>query len=107
LVQLRIAQTLDDVHIFIYSPVIESGVDITAPVKKVYGILCNRSNSQRALLQMMARCRKVEDPRRDVLNDPRLKVNNNFRFWNYREVLELNRQTVGSGGSRSSWWRGV
>jgi hypothetical protein len=69
-------------------------IDITIPVKKLYGILCARSNSQRAYLQMLARCRRVEDPRIEVLNDPILKVNNNYNFWRYDEVLELNRNNV-------------
>jgi hypothetical protein len=90
----NINETLSDVNVFLYSPVIESGVDITIPVKKLYGILCARSNSQRAYLQMLARCRKVEDPRIEVLNDPILKVNNNYNFWRYDEVLELHRNNV-------------
>jgi len=89
-----INQTLEKANIFIYSPVIESGVDITVKVAKIFGVLCNKSNSQRAYLQMLARCRNVEDPRMDVLNDPCLKPNNNYCFWKFREVLELNRHTV-------------
>jgi hypothetical protein len=56
-----INETLEDVNIFLYSPVIESGVDITVKVKKVYGMLCAKGNSQRAFLQMINRCRCVED----------------------------------------------
>ena len=89
-----INQTLEKVNIFIYSPVIESGVDITVKVAKIFGILCNKSNSQRAYLQMLARCRNVQDPRMDILNDPSLKPNNNYCFWKFREVLELNKHTV-------------
>jgi hypothetical protein len=62
-------QTLDDANVFIYSPVIESGVDITVKVKKVYGMLSVRSNCPRAYMQMLARCRDVEDPNIDILND--------------------------------------
>ena len=29
---------LEAVNVFIYSPVIESGVDITIPVNKIYGV---------------------------------------------------------------------
>ena len=47
---------------FIFSPVIESGVDITIPIKKIYGVMSAQSNSQRDFLQMIARCRKVEEP---------------------------------------------
>jgi hypothetical protein len=89
-----INKTLEDANVFIYSPVIESGVDITVPVKKVFGLLCSSSNSQRALMQMVARCRNVQEPRMDMLAPARMKVNNNFRFWTFREVLELNREAV-------------
>ena len=57
-----INETLEDANVVLYSPVIESGVDITVNVKKVYGMLCSKSNSQRAFLQMINRCRCVEDP---------------------------------------------
>ena len=30
----------------------------------------------------------------DILNDPSLKPNNNYCFWKFREVLELNKHTV-------------
>ena len=77
-----------------YSPVIESGVDITIPVKKVFGMLCSSSNCQRALMQMVARCRNVQEPRMDMLAPARMKVQNNFRFWTFKEALELNREAV-------------
>ena len=89
-----INETLSKVNVFLYSPVIESGVDITIPVKKVYGTLCGRSNCQRAFLQMLARCRNVEDHRMDILNDTCLKLNQNYNFWQFQEVLELNKHTV-------------
>jgi hypothetical protein len=82
----NINETLSDVNVFIYSPVIESGVDITIPVKKVYGVICGMSNSQRAYLQMLARCRNVEDPEICVLNDSKLKVNDNFNFGPSRKL---------------------
>ena len=59
--------TLESANVFMYSPVIEAGVDITVKVKKVYGILSTMSNSQRAFLQMINRCRCVEEPRMDFL----------------------------------------
>ena len=55
--------SLEAVNVFLYSPVIESGVDITIPVKKLYGVLSAKSNSQRAYLQMLARCRNVAEGR--------------------------------------------
>jgi hypothetical protein len=87
-------EALQHVNVFIYSPVIESGVDITIPVKKVYGILCNKSNGPRAYCQMLARCRNVAVARIDVLGDPMLKVNQNHNFWTFQEVMELNRTNV-------------
>ena len=89
-----INETLEDVNVFLYSPVVESGVDITVKVKKVYGLLSSKSNSQRAFLQMINRCRCVEDPSMDFLNGEGLKINSNHNFWKYSEVLELNKQTV-------------
>jgi hypothetical protein len=94
----NINETLQDINIFIYSPVIESGVDITIPVKKVYGALSCGSNSQRAYLQMLARCRCVQDGEIPILNDMQFKINNNFNFWKFKEVEELNREKVSSNG---------
>ena len=75
-----INETLKDINVFIYSPVIESGVDITIRVKKIYGTLSTKSNSQRAYLQMLARCRNVEEGEIPILNDPSFKINNNYLF---------------------------
>ena len=86
--------TLESANVFMYSPVIEAGVDITVKVKKVYGILSTMSNSQRAFLQMINRCRCVEEPRMDFLKGDGLHINSNYNFWRYSEVLELNRHTV-------------
>ena len=47
-----INETLEDVNVFLFSPVIESGVDVVK-VKNVYGLLSSKSNSQRAILQMI------------------------------------------------------
>ena len=93
-----INKSLEDTNVFIYSPVIESGVDITIPVKKLYGVLSCKSNCQRAYLQMLARCRCVEIGRIDIANDPQLTITNNHCFWRYAEVLELNRKVVLPGG---------
>ena len=69
-------------------------MDITDKLKKVYGMLSSSSNLQRAFLQMINRCRCVEDPSMDLLNDGRLNINSNYNFWKYAEVLELNKHTV-------------
>ena len=89
-----INKTLEDANVFLYSPVIEAGVDITVPIKKVYGVLCSNSNSQRAFLQMISRCRNVEEPRIDLLKGEGLDLNSNYNFWRFAEVQELNKHTV-------------
>ena len=43
---------------------------------------------------MINRCRKVEEPRIDLLMGEGLDLNNNFNFWRFAEVQELNRHTV-------------
>ena len=72
-----INQTLVDTNVFLYSPVIESGVDITIPAKTLYGVLSCKSNCQRAYLQMLARCRNVELSQINVAGDPQLRINKN------------------------------
>ena len=84
----------------IYSPVIESGVDVTIPVKKVYGKLSCKSNCPRAYLQMLARCRNVADGEVLLLADPAFVVSDNFSFWRYQEVEALNRDSLGLGEAR-------
>ncbi|MFM7983362.1 MAG: hypothetical protein ACKPKO_28970, partial [Candidatus Fonsibacter sp.] len=78
----------------LYSPVIETDVDITVKVKKVYGLLGSSRNSQRPFLPMINRCRCVEDRNMDFLNDGRLNINSNYNFWKDEEVLEINKHTV-------------
>ncbi|MFM7980522.1 MAG: hypothetical protein ACKPKO_14515 [Candidatus Fonsibacter sp.] len=73
-------ETLEGVNVFVYSPVIESGVDITVKGKKVYGMLSSKSNSQRAFLQMINHCRCVEDPNKDFLNGDGLSINGNYNI---------------------------
>ena len=75
-----ISKPLESTNACIYIPVLEAGVDITISVKKLDGVLPSKSNSQRAYMQMLARCRNVEDSAIDVCNDPVLKVNSNHNF---------------------------
>ena len=91
-----INETLEDVNVFLYSPVIESGVDITVKVKKVYGLLSSNSNSQRAFLQMINRCRCVEDPNMDFLNDGEAQ---------HQQQLQLLEVRRGPWSSTSTRWR--
>ena len=44
----KINNTLEDCNVCIFSPVIESGVEIIIPMKKIYGVMSAQSNSQRA-----------------------------------------------------------
>ena len=79
----------------IFSPVIESGVDITIPMKKIYGVMSAQSNSQRAFLQMIARCRKVEEPAINVSNDRFAPINKqNHNFWTYIDMYETNTHNI-------------
>ena len=91
-----INETLSDTNVFIFILVIESGVDITIPVQKVYGVLCSRSNSQRAYMHMLASCRNVKDRQIDIANGAYLYINNNHNFWTYTYVIRLNKSTVGN-----------
>ena len=57
-----INETLENASVFLNSPLIESGVDITINVNTKYGMLSSKSNSQRAFLQMINHCRCLEEP---------------------------------------------
>jgi len=56
-------------QLIIYSPTIESGVDfnVEGHIDKLYGILSNNSTSQRAFMQMLARCRKIKNNKINIL----------------------------------------
>lgn len=86
---------LEDVNVFIYTPSIEAGVDITIKIDSVYGIISSKGNSQRAFLQMLARSRNVEHA--DIyLWTTTVKYTNCFNFWTFKEVKELNRRDHGN-----------
>ncbi|MFM7980836.1 MAG: hypothetical protein ACKPKO_16115, partial [Candidatus Fonsibacter sp.] len=51
-------------------------------------------SAPRAFLNMINRCRCVEDPSMDFLNGEGLNIKSNYNFWKYAEVLELNKHTV-------------
>ena len=91
----NINATLGDANIFLYSPLVESGVDINVPVRKIYGTLCAKSNCKRACLQMLARCRNVADGEVVALNDPSFRCDVRYDFWQYQEVEALNREVLG------------
>ncbi|MFM7985018.1 MAG: hypothetical protein ACKPKO_37435, partial [Candidatus Fonsibacter sp.] len=73
---------------------IESGVDITIPMKKIYGVLCSQSNSQRAFMQMIAICKKVEHPTINVMNEQTIQINNNHSSWTFRDIYETNKTSI-------------
>ena len=85
---------METCNVFIFSPVIESGVDITIPIKKKYGVMSAQSNSQKYFLQMIARCRMVEEPVINVLSDRVVAINENHNFWTYKDVYETNRHII-------------
>ena len=91
---LKIYKTLGPCNDFIFSPVIESGVDITIPMKKMYGVMSAQSNSRIAFLHMIARCRKAEVPGINVLSDRFVPVNENHNFWTYKDVYETNNHII-------------
>ena len=78
----------NDTNILIYSPTIESGVNFDIEhFYKIYGVISCGSTSQRAFLQMTARCRKIEDKTILILNEISKKVNT-ADYWTYKQVLE-------------------
>ena len=72
---------------FIFSPVLESGVAIHEHTKKIYGVLNSQRNSQRAFFQIIARCRKVEDPVINVVSDRFIQVNTNQYFLDIQRCI--------------------
>ena len=64
----------------LFSPVLESGVDITIPMKNMYGVMSAQSKSQRAFLQMIARCRHVTEPVISIKKDEHVPVHDNYNF---------------------------
>lgn len=79
-----------DCDVLIYSPTIESGVNFDMKhFKKLYGIICLGSTTQRAFCQMLSRVRKFEEDTITILNvNFQLKINDindNNRYY-YDEV---------------------
>ena len=63
-------------------------------MKTVYGVLSGISKSQRALMQMIARCKKVEEQTINGLNDQMIQTNDNHKFWTFRYVNETRNNTI-------------
>ncbi|MFM7982938.1 MAG: hypothetical protein ACKPKO_26800, partial [Candidatus Fonsibacter sp.] len=61
-------------------------MDIT--VKKLYGLLSSKSNSQRAFLQMVNRSQCVSEARMGLLSGEGLSINSNSNCREHAEGLE-------------------
>jgi hypothetical protein len=79
--------------VFIYSPSVEAGVNITIPFEKLFCVLCDGSVSQRSFLQMTARIRTLNDNNITLLNDS-FKLNNCFSFWTFEELKECYKNNI-------------
>jgi hypothetical protein len=58
----HINRTLETRNVFLFSPVILIGSRYKYSYIDIYGLMSATSNSQRAFLQMIARCRNVAEP---------------------------------------------
>ena len=88
---LDIDETVKKANIILYSPCIESGVDILTKVNFLYGILAAKSSTQAGFCQMLSRCRRVQNPEIKILNDPSFKIsknNNSYKLWTYNETKQ-------------------
>ena len=81
-----INKTLETCNVCIFSIVIESGIGIRIPVNKIYGVRSAMSNSQRAFLHMIARCRHVSELVISLKKYAHVYINNNYNFWIYTDV---------------------
>jgi len=45
-------------------------------------------------MQMIARCRKVEHPTINVMNEQTIQINNNHSFWTFRDIYETNKASI-------------
>jgi len=79
--------------VFIYSPSVEAGVNITIPFEKLFCILSDGSVSQRSFLQMTARIRHLNNCNITLLNDS-FKLNNCFSFWTFEELKECYKNNI-------------
>lgn len=80
-----------EADVLIYSPTIEAGVNFDLPhFDKIYGLICDKSTTPRAFLQMLARVRKTTDNNILIYNDS-FKYNKmtNKDYYNYNEVKDL------------------
>ena len=67
---LKNVKELWKVDVIIYSGTVESGVNFDVDwFDRMYGLVCNKSSSPRAFMQMMARIRKLKNDNITILNE--------------------------------------
>jgi hypothetical protein len=89
---LDVLSSWDKLDLLIYSPTIEAGVSFDiSHFDKIYGIVCGRSTSQRAFVQMLSRVRKINCDTITILNiSYTFKINtlNSNNMYSYTEVKQ-------------------
>ena len=84
---VNVEQEFDEADVLIYSPTIEAGVSYDKPrFYKLYGVLSENANSQRAFFQMLPRVRKFETDEILILNE-KLKYNE-AKFYTFDEIKQ-------------------
>jgi len=75
--------------ILIYSPTIEAGVNFDLEhFDQVFGILSNKSTSQRAFMQMLNRVRKLTENKVFLLNDKNFSMRNVTNYITFEDEVE-------------------
>jgi len=87
----NVLKNWQEADVLIYSPTIEAGVNFDIPhFNKIYGLICDKSTTPRAFLQMLARVRKTSDNNILIFNDAfkhnKMTIN---QYYNYNEVKDL------------------
>ena len=62
-------------------------MNITIPMQNVYCVL---NNSPGGFVQLIARCKKVEDQINIALNDQKRQINDNHNCWTFRDMKTTN-----------------
>lgn len=79
-----------NLNILIYSPTIEAGVsyDVLGHFQKLYGIVGDNCNSQRAFIQQLSRVRKFQSPLVSILSTVKYYNFDSSFFNSYHEVKD-------------------
>ncbi len=83
----------NNINVFLFSPTITVGVDITVKFDKVFGVLSEGSTNQRDFIQMINRYRNLEDLNIPIWNTG-FPINNYTKYWHPAEVKEQHKQYV-------------